>query len=253
MKKIDIHIHPVADDPQMDAYLSTMDSHEVEAALVHGLYLEGLDNTAVLRAVKAHPDRLFGSVYVDLLKPVEECIDLVRRYGGEGFKSVKVFPNFGFDPGEQKYEPFWQVVEDLGLMCLSHCGWLRPMGRQRINSRTASPLYFEIPARMHPGINFVMGHFGGGATYLETLTYTSRMENVFADTCPGWGQWVFQHRMPGLEGLNFEKVLYGTDNAGERYSQDEQWWTQTLFSMGKCNEDIQRYFYANAAKLLGIV
>ena len=253
MKKIDIHIHPVEGDPQMDGYVEIMDKYEVEAALVHGSTLATLNNAAVLRAVKAHPDRLFGSVYVDLREPIEKCVDLVRRHSDEGFKSIKLFPNLGYDPSDEKFEPFWQVVEDLGLMCLSHCGWLGIKGRRRISSRTASPMCFEIPARMHPGINFIMAHFGGGDTYLETLTYTSRLENMFADTCPGWGRWVFQHRMPGLEGLNFEKVLYGTDTAGDRYGQDEQWWTQTLFSMGKCKEDLYRYFYENGAKLLGLL
>ena len=222
MKKIDIHTHPIRDDRQMDGYLGLMDKHEVEAALVHGTYLGDLDNAAVLRAVKAHPGRLFGSVHVDLREPIEDCIELVRRYAGEGFRSIKLFPNLGFDPSDEKLEDFWQVVEEMGLMCLSHCGWLGLKGRKRISSRTAMPLSFEIPARMHPGINFILGHFGGGTTYLETITYTSRMENVFADTCPGFGRWVFQHRMPGLEGLNFEKVLYGTDNAGERYGQDQE-------------------------------
>ena len=255
MNKIDIHIHPLSDDPQMDGYLRIMDEHEVQAALVHGTCADspGRENDCVLRAVKAHPARLFGSVHVNLCQPLDHCLELVRRYAGEGFKSIKLFPNLGFDPSAEEFEPFWQLVEDLGLMCLSHCGWIGIKGRRRISSMTASPLHFEIPARMHPGINFILAHFGGGPTYLQTIELTSRLPNVFADTCPGWGRWVFLHRMPGLDGTNFEKVLYGTDNAGQRYTQDEQWWTQTLFSMGKCREDLQRYFYQNAAKLLGIL
>ncbi len=254
-KKIDIHTHATLQDPGMDKYLAVMDKHGVEAALVHGSMIEGRQNEEVLCAVKAHPNRLYGSVYVDLLKPVPECIELVKRHADEGFKSVKLFPNFGYDANDEKYEPFWQVVEDMNLMCLIHCGWLghsKERAHLHIQSLTATPFHFEVPARRHEGINFIFAHFGGGASYLETVTLLSRLPNCHADTCPGWGWWVWAHRMPGLEGLDFSHVLYGTDNAGDGYERDEHWWTMHLTSMGRTKDDLDLYFYGNAARLLGI-
>jgi len=255
MKKIDIHAHAIPSDPTMDRYVSIMDRHEVSAALVHGIPEERRDNPDVLRAVKAHPGRLFGSVHVDLRDPREECVEAVKRYAGEGFRSIKLFPNLGFDPNDEQFEPFWQVVEDLALLCFSHCGWITNGGtwaRRRLSSLTATPFHFELPARRFPGIRFIFGHFGGGASYLETVTLISRLPNAFADTCPGWGRWVFEQRMPGLSGLDFRHVLFGTDNAGEEYSEYEKWWTETFLSMGRTEEDLRFYFYENAASLLGI-
>jgi len=254
MKKIDIHIHLAKDDPSMDTYIKLMDEHDVEACLVHALMRPAGGNEAVLKAVKAHPDRLYGSVHVDLRNPVYECIDLVRQYKDEGFKCVKMFPNLGFDPNDEEYEPFWQVVEELGLMCLSHCGWLAHAQdrRERRSSLTASPFHFEIPARRHPGINFIFAHFGGGATYLETVTLLSRLPNCYADTCRGWGVWVWEQRMPGLQGLDFRHVLFGTDTIGEKYGEHEQWWRKTLLDMGRTEEELKLYFYENNAKLLGL-
>ncbi len=254
MKKIDIHLHPSKDDPRLDKYLSFMDRYGVEAGLVHGVPKEGMENEAVLRTVQAHPDRFFGSVYVDLRLPMPKCIDLVRKYAGEGFKSTKLFPNLGYDPNDERFEPFWEAVEEAGLLCLSHCGYISgvedPTGR--ICGLTATPLHFEIPMRRHPKINFIFAHFGGAATYLETIVAISRFPNACADTCPGWGKWVFAQNMPGLQGLDFQHVLYGTDGIGDSYGPDETWWIEKLTSMGRSPEDMELYFYKNAAGLLGI-
>jgi len=256
MKKIDIHMHVPPNDPTFDKELAIMDRHEVEASLVHAVPWEGHDNAETLRAVKAHPDRLFGSVHVDLRQPVAESIELTRRYAGEGFRSVKLFPNLGFDPNDEKFEPFWAAVQEAGLLVLSHCGWLTDQGAfagQRLSSLLATPFHFEVPARRFPEVRFILAHFGGFNWYMETIVLTSRMKNVYADTCPGQGRMVFAQRMPGLEALDFRKVLYGTDGAGEAYSAQEYWWNETLLALGKTPEDCRRHMYDNAAELLGIV
>lgn len=257
MPVIDVHIHHSGfDDPEMDGYLRHMDEFEVAAALVHALPVtdwtdNGRGNEDVLRAVRKHPGRLSGSVYIDLNAPPEENIETVKRFAGEGFKCVKMFPNLGFDPNDDCHEPVWEAIEEQGLMCLSHCGWLAMLPR-RIQSITASPSHFEVPARRHPKINFIFAHFGGGATYLETVVLTSRLKNAYADVCPGWGRWVFENRMPGLGSVPFSQVLYGTDSAGARYGQSVAWWRRTLEDMGRSADEIEAFFYGNAARLLGL-
>jgi predicted TIM-barrel fold metal-dependent hydrolase len=258
MKVIDIHVHCTSQaDPEMDEYVRSMDEFGVAAALVHAVGDEYADrvgsNMNVLRAVHKHPGRLFGSMYIDLREPLEKNIRTVERFAAEGFKCVKMFPNLGFDPNDEVHEPVWQAAEAHGLACLSHCGWLAPSPRRpRTQSITSSPFHFEVPARRHPGVNFIMGHFGGGATYLETIVLTSRLSNVFGDVTPGWGKWVFENRMPGLQSLNFRQVLYGTDNMGAGYGADIQWWAATLRDMGRSDQDIEDFFYNNAARILGL-
>ena len=258
MKKYDIHTHLDHSDPSMDTYVRTMDKHDVEAILCHGWpardYGLDIDNEDVLRAMKRHAGRIYGSAYVDLRQPVPQCVDEVARYADAGCVCIKVFPNLGFDPNDEAFEPVWQKMEERGLMCLSHCGWLAPCRanpQMRIQSLTATPLHFEVPARRHPGINFIFAHFGGGFSYLETVTLLSRLPNCYADVCPGWGKWVWQNRMPGLEGLDMSRILFGTDSAGERYAEDEAFWTYTFRSYGRSKAEIQDFFYGNAARLLG--
>ncbi|MEI7905363.1 MAG: amidohydrolase family protein [Candidatus Firestonebacteria bacterium] len=266
IRKIDIHLHPMGGDTNMEKYLRIMDKHNVEAGLLHGLEEEGWErpefkgetaNDALVKAVKAHPKRFYGSVCVNFSKGIEKTIDTIKKYGDQGCIGIKLFPNCGFDPNEDKYEPIWLEVEKRKMLVFSHCGWLLDNDKNpamRISSLDgASPFHFEVPARRHPKINFIFAHFGGGATYLETLVLTSRLKNAFADTCPGWGRWVFEQNMPGLSAMFRNKLLYGTDNIGEVYGLDETWWTNKLTSLGFTLQDIHMYFYENSAKILGIV
>ncbi len=270
MEKIDIHIHPKTDpDPTMDDYVRIMDEHDVAAALVHaypsdifgslwGISLptsDTTDNDIVLAICEKHPERLYGSMYIDLREAPERNIKKVEHYAAAGFKCVKMYPNLGFDPNDEIHEPVWEAIEAHGLACLPHCGYIAHgvgTGRMRLSSLTASPFHFEVPARRHPGINFIFAHFGGAATYLETITLCERLDNCFADCCPGWGKWIWEHRMPGLEDLPMTKLLYGTDTIGEGYSKDEKWWAELLTDMGRKPKELEQFFYGNAAKILGI-
>jgi len=266
IQKIDIHLHPNADDKNMDGYLMIMDKHNVEAGLLHGMEEKGWANwgfkygtpsDAVVKAVKAHPKRFYGTACVNFLDGVDKVVDKIKKYGDQGLIGIKLFPNLGFDPNDDKYEPIWQEVEKRKMLVFSHCGWLSPNEKNpsmRIASiGYASPFHFEVPARRHAKINFIFAHFGGGATYLETLVLTSRLKNCFADTCPGWGKWVWENDMPGLKTMYRTQLLYGTDNAGENYGQDDSWWTGKLLSYGFNDNDIHMYFHVNSAKILGIV
>lgn len=263
MKKIDIHIHPdPLSDRTLDNYVRIMDAHDVAAALVHalpGYYFGGSAPTptdeAVLAACEKHPGRLYGSCHIDLREPPVSNIEKVARYAAAGFKCVKMIPNLGFDPNDEIHEPVWQAIEVHGLACLAHCGYVagnKENRRMRLHSLTATPFHFEVPARRHPGIRFIFAHFGGAATYLETIVLCERLENCFADSCRGWGEWVWKHRMPGLETFPMSKFLYGTDNMGERYSEDERMWMELFASMGRTAEDQEKFFYQNAARILGI-
>jgi len=261
IQKIDIHIHPREGDLSLEKYLTIMDKHNVVACLVHGFeseaYQSGFDvNEYVVKALKAHPQRYYGTVCVNFSAGIDKTLDKIRKYGDLGVIGIKLFPNLGFDPNEDRYEPIWQEVEKRKMLVFSHCGWLGPNEKDpsmRIASlEGASPFHFEVPARRHPGIKFIFAHFGGGATYLETLVLTSRLKNTFADTCPGWGKWVFENNLPGLKAMPRTQLLYGTDNAGELYSLDDAWWTEKLLSLGFTYNDLQLYFYENARKILGI-
>ena len=47
--------------------------------------------------------------------------------------------------------------------------------------------------------------------------------------------------MPGLDEFPFSQFLYGTDCAGERYSEDERRWVELLSEMGRSAEEMEPY------------
>ncbi|HRU04462.1 MAG TPA: amidohydrolase family protein [Candidatus Brocadiia bacterium] len=254
MKTIDLHIHLC--DPKMDDYVALMDKNGVEAAVVYGNvpgYGSPYTNEDILAAVARHPGRLYAGPGIDLRRPAYDCADDVERYAEAGAVAIKLFPNIGFDPNDDRLEPFWRRMEDTGLYCFSHCGWLVPCAKDpslRVSSLLATPLHFEVPARRHPKLNFVFGHFGGGFSYLETITLLTRLPNCFADVCPGWGRWVWEQRMTGIECVDISRIFYGTDNAGQGYPESLDFWNKTMKSFGRSEAQIADFFYNNAAKLL---
>jgi len=254
LKIIDFHTHLC--DPQMDGYLALMDKHGVEAAVIYGNVpgYGGLHTgDDILKAAARHPGRLYAGPGIDLRQNVYACADEVERYADAGAVAIKLFPNIGFNPNDERLEPFWRRMEDRGLYCFSHCGWLVPCAKDpslRVSSQLATPLCFEVPARRHPKLNFVFGHFGGGYSYLETVTLLTRLPNCYADVCPGWGRWVWEQRMPGIECVDMSRILFGTDNAGERYHDDIEFWTKTFKAYGRSEAQVADFFANNAARLL---
>ena len=89
--KIDCHLHYfVSDDRWVRDRLLLMDeadvSYSVLQALPHLQFKDNVcgDNEDVLRAVRSHPDRFIGSIYIDPRQP--DSLESLARYSGEGFR-----------------------------------------------------------------------------------------------------------------------------------------------------------------------
>ena len=158
MPYIDIHVHLHMDDPLMDRHVEQALAKSVGGLLVHAVPNDICpplgDNDHVLAAMRKHPGMVFGSMQLDLRDDPAKSIETIRRYAGEGFTCVKLYPNLGFDPSDPRHEPVWAEMEKHRLLCLSHCGYIliSPIyPRLPLSSLTASPMHFERPARMFPG------------------------------------------------------------------------------------------------------
>ena len=259
MKLIDIHVHLHVDDPAMDRHVEQACAKGVSAVLAHAVPNDICpplgDNEHVLAAVKKHPGVVFGSMQIDLRNGTERSIETVRRYAGEGFKCVKMYPNLGFDPADPAHDPVWAQIEAHGLMCLPHCGFIQisPIHpKMSLSSTTACPFHFERAARMFPGIQFVMAHFGGAATYLQTVVLCLRLPNFHADCTPGQGTWVWKCRMPGITDMPFDHFLWGTDSGPDAIEGSVAFWDETFDDLGIGAEDRERFYHGNAEALLGI-
>ena len=210
-KRIDVHNH-LCEDPEGTKLVGLMDQSGIETTLIMGvrtdLPLES-SNENILQAVRRFPDRLVGGVFADPREP--GAIEEVRRYHGEGFRVVKLFPNVGYYPDDDSLLPFFEKVAELGMAVLSHCGWLWSPG-------TISAAYYSHPGRFEkvirrfPEMPFIMAHMGGIAGFLETVMLTTRTPNTYADVSPGQGILVIERGGPIVGAIPPEKLLFGADS-----------------------------------------
>jgi len=142
---IDIHPHVISDDETryppaplfgkrsdwsqerpstVDALIAAMDEAGVaQAAVVHSSTTYGFDNSYVVDACNAHPDRLIAVGSVDML--AGDATDTIRGWVGKGLAGLRVFTGGStkdFDPSElddPRAYPAWELMGELGLtMCI---------------------------------------------------------------------------------------------------------------------------------------
>jgi len=189
-----------------------MDAHHIERNLLLGLPAGSRgDNASVLQAVRQHPDRLVGGAYADP-REGQAAIDEITHYHAEGFRVVKLFPNYGYYPDDEAVRPFFDAVAELGMAVLSHCGWLAPKPGRDYASYYAHPGRFEKLIRIYPDTVFIMAHMGGIAGFLESVMLTTRTPNTYVDCSPGQGMWVLEAAGPMAATIPPDKLMWGCDS-----------------------------------------
>jgi len=142
---IDIHPHVISDDEGLyppaplfgkrsdwsqerpctvDTLIAAMDAAGVDkAAVVHSSTTYGFDNSYVVDACNAHPDRLIAVGSVDLLAP--DAVATIRAWVDRGLAGLRVFTGGStkeFDASElddPRAYPGWELLGELGLtMCI---------------------------------------------------------------------------------------------------------------------------------------
>ena len=250
-RRIDVHNH-LWGDPDGSKLIEIMDRNSVDVTLLMGVPagLFGAMNTDVpneqtRKVFGKYPGRFVAGVYVDPRDA--DAIDTVGHYCSEGFRMVKLFPNLGYFPDDDAFIPFWDVVAELGMGVLSHCGWLGDCGPRMSQERWAAyyshPGRFEKVIRTHPETPFIMAHMGGIAGYLEAVMLTTRTPNTYVDCTPGQGMLVLEKGglMPGA--VPAGKMLYGSDS----YDVDGllQRYHKIFIDQGY-GASLEKVFYSNA-------
>ena len=126
----DAHNHLRADDRDGSMMIESQDRFGIETTVVMGLPFDGERiirkvNEQVIRAQQKYPGRLVGGVYCDP-RSVKKAIATAKHGHAEGLRLVKLFPNMGYFPDDDKVRPFFDKVAELKMGVLSHCGWLWP-------------------------------------------------------------------------------------------------------------------------------
>ena len=182
-----------------DCWVAELDRHGVSRAALMAS-VPG-DEQSVAEAAARHPRRLVGWFMLD---PTRE--DAPRRtadaLGPLGLRCVCLFPamhRYGLDD-----ECVRRVVDIAaghpGAAVFVHCGVLSVGVRQklglpsRFDVRLGDPLALPPLAAAHPGLPFIVPHFGAGLLR-ETLMAANLCSNIYLDTSSSNG-WIKYH--PGL-------------------------------------------------------
>lgn len=205
---IDIHNHVAKDDPGGDKLIALMDSLNISHTVVLG-NCKGVNQHAV-QAIEKHPDRFIGGVCVDP-RDGDSAIDLVKAHHAQGWRIVKLFPNMGYFPDDEALRPFFDMVAELKMGVLSHCGWLDP--RAGVSAAYYSnPGRFEKLVRTYTQTPFIFAHMGGIDGFLQAIMLTTRTPNAYVDCSPGQGAWVLTHAGQMVASIPPHKLMWGADS-----------------------------------------
>jgi predicted TIM-barrel fold metal-dependent hydrolase len=146
-----------------------------------------LDNAEIADICARANGRFVGFGSVDPQR--EDAIERLARFPSLGLKGLKLHPTLqDFDPGEDRYLPFFDAAAELGLIVLTHAGTsglgAGEPGGQRLRIDVSRPILYDRIAARHPALRIVLAHVGW-PWHLEALAMALHKTNVYLDIS-GW-------------------------------------------------------------------
>jgi predicted TIM-barrel fold metal-dependent hydrolase len=215
------------------------------------------DNQWMRDFLAAAAGHVVGSTRIDPRS--SNAVRLLDREVEAGFRGVKLLPvNMAYRLSDPACRPFFKRLEEHGLPCTIHYGVSVDAGS---DLRFADPIDLSPVARDHPGIPFVIAHFGAG-WFDSVLRLAYQCPNIHVDTS-GTNNWLdfIVPRMTladvfevALDALGPERVLFGTDSGTTAPYREWIAFQQRriLEELGVSAIDRDRVLRANAARLFGL-
>ncbi len=128
-------------------------------------------------------DKLIPFIGIDPMRG-KVAEELVRKYVKHcDAKGVKVYPGTGYYPNDEKVGYFWKLMEDNGLIVVTHGGasW------GPLDDKYTHPALFKEVLAKHPEMRLIIAHFGGKFRS-ETYELAREFPNVYTDcsALQGW-------------------------------------------------------------------
>ena len=197
-------------------------------------------------------DRFHPFIGVDPNRPDAPAIieRLVKRYSPIG---IKMYPAVGFYPDEERMDAYWRMVDDLGLLVVTHAG----MALEPLDEKYCHPSMMQKVAERYPDTDFIIAHLGG-KYHEELFPLMEACDNVYAD-CSALQGWVpndvtmIRRRLDDSLSRFPDRIVFGSDFP----LYDE------MFSMKQFIEEIDKrdwesdrvrddFFGGTMARLMGI-
>ena len=135
--------------------------------------------------------------------------DFIKRYEPRG---IKLYPATGFYPDDEKYSEYWKLINDHGLVVVTHAGMALPP----LDEKYCHPLSMTSVAEKYPEMKIIIAHLGG-KFHNELFDLMDRCDNVYTD-CSALQGWLPSEpemvlsRLRVTAGRYPKRVIFGTDS-----------------------------------------
>jgi predicted TIM-barrel fold metal-dependent hydrolase len=126
-------------------------------------------------------------------------------------RGIKVYPATGFYPDDEKHSKYWELIDDMGLVVVTHAGMALPP----LDEKYCHPLNITAVAEKYPDMKIVIAHLGG-KFHNELYELMDRCDNVYTD-CSALQGWlpsepdIVISRLRETAGRYPKRVVFGTD------------------------------------------
>lgn len=183
----------------------------------------------------------------DALRSIER---LVKKYAPKG---IKVYPATGFYPDDPKYDRYWDLIDDLGLVITTHAGMALPP----LDEKYCHPKFFARIAEKHPDMKIIIAHLGG-KFHDELFPLMDAHDNVYTD-CSALQGWIpvdpemVHRRLASVSERYPDRMVFGSDSPLYNERTTVQRYIDIINEGKWGNEKIKRGILGeNMARVLGV-
>ena len=172
--------------------------------------------------------------------------ELLESYVARGVKGLKLYPSYQFYyPNDRRVYPLYEICSRARIPVLLHIGSSVIPGTRL---KYCDPIHLDDVAVDFPQLNIVMAHGGRGFWYDVCAFLAAHFANVFIDVTGLVPQHLLRH-FPDLERLA-GKVVFGSDWPAMPKSVAHN--ADVITRLGLSEDALDRIFFQNAARLLGL-
>lgn len=243
----------------IDELIDAMDTNHIDYSVVLGTDFElaggnkmtNMEYMDWMFQVCSTDDRFIPFFCVDPNKGDEAYVmidKLMKKYDPKG---MKLYPATGFYPDDPKFDRYWDIVDEYGLVVTTHCGIALPP----LDEKFCHPKNLRRVAERRPDMKLIVAHLGG-KFYDELFPLMDACDNVYTD-CSALQGWFFvdrpmiDKRLEEVTSRYPERVVWGTDSPLYEVQMPMSMFIQTIREAKWGNEKVKNDLLGNTmARLL---